>query len=203
ILAENAAGLSVSSQPFRSNAKVKATGDNKEIPNWEIGYIQTVHTYSLESEYEKTIDRWTMNFLPIRDGISKANVPWYNTHTAATTSGSETSESMGDQPGHSVSWDDPRIVNPNSLQKYKRGETFGSWLIARRNTGEIIYLKNIQWGFDNKADVDKTKPVGKRAKNTGTGMNAITSGNGKGAQNPVLSAPIANDEQTRTLVAKP
>lgn len=202
VLAENG-GLSVKSPRYSSNAKVKVTGDNTEIPNWEVGYIQTIFSHNLESEYEKTFERWQYNSFPIRDGVSKANVPWYNTHTAATTSGTEISESMDDTPGYTVAWDDPRVANPNSLQKYKRSFSFGAWLIAKRNSGEIVHLKNIQWGFDFIVNIDKTKAVGGRASNVGTGMNAIASSNGKGTLNPVLTAPIANDEITRTLIAKP
>ena len=202
VLAENG-GLSVKSPTYSSNAKVNVTGDNTEIPNWEVGYIQTIFSHNLESEYEKTFERWQYNSFPIRDGVSKSNVPWYNTHTAATTTGTEISESMDDTPGYTVAWDDPRVANPNSLQKYKRSFSFGAWLIAKRNSGEIIHLKNIQWGFNFIVNVDKTKAIGARASNAGAGMNAITSSNGKGTQDPVLTAPIANEEITRTIVAKP
>lgn len=202
VLAENG-GLSVKSPRYSSDAKVKVTGNNTEIPNWEVGYIQTIFSHNLESEYEKTFERWQYNSFPIRDGVSKSNVPWYNTHTAATTNGTEISESMDDTPGYTVAWDDPRVTNPNSLQKYKRSFSFGAWLIAKRNSGEIIHLKNIQWAFNFIVNVDKTKAVGGRGSNTGAGMNAITSSNGKGTQDPVLTAPIANEEITRTLVAKP
>ena len=201
-LGENAAGLSVSTPPYTSSAKVKVTGDNTEVSKWTIGYIQAVKTYSLESLYEKTRDKWTMNYLPMRDGISKTNIPWYHSKTKATKSGDVISESMYDAPAHTVGWNDRRVVNPNSLEKYTRKETFDAWLIARRNTGEIQYLKNIQWGFDFLVNVDKTKAVGSRATNAGAGMDAITTGNGKGTGTPVLTAPVANDEQTNSLTKR-
>jgi uncharacterized protein DUF4157 len=200
-LTENTTTLKVTSPTYSSSTQVEVNGG--DAADYEIGYIQTMYTNTIESEYEKTFERWEIASLPIRDGFSKSNVPWYSSKTAVPADGATVSESMSDAPDHSANWDDPRIANPNTLMKTTRENTFVAWLIARhRTTGDIVYLRNISWGIDFLVNVDKTKPVGSRASNAGTGMRSPSTGNGKGGSNPNLNAPIANDAYKRKLVSK-
>jgi hypothetical protein len=196
--------VTVGSPTFSSSANVTATGAAAEVTNWDVGYIQTVFAHNLEAEYLQTFDRWQYPTIPVRDGFSDTVVPWYNSGTPITASGTAVSVSMSDNPDHTVTWDDPRITNPNSLVAYRRSFTFGAWLIARRRpTGTVQFLKHIDWGFNFLVNVDRTKPFASRATNAGAGMTTPTSGNGRGTRTPVLTGKVANSTIQRSLVAKP
>ncbi|MDH3976493.1 MAG: DUF4157 domain-containing protein [Deltaproteobacteria bacterium] len=206
-LTENAAGPSIAAPTFRSSGTVSVTGDNAEASKWDVGYIQTVYSpYDIEARYEKSYLRYHKSSLPLRDAIAGTPAPWYYTgsFSPVTGSGTSVSESMNDTPGHRPPWNDPRVTNPNSLERYERNFNVVAWFIARRRTdAQIRHLKNVNWGFNFIVDVDKTKPVGSRATNSGSGMDGISTGNGKGPLTPKLSGTISNNANVRTLVPRP
>ena len=206
-LTESAAGLSIAAPTFRSNGTVKVTGDNDEAKKWDVGYIQTVYSsYDIEAIYEKSYLRYHKSSLPLRDAIAGTPEPWYysSSFSAVTGSGTSVSESMDDTPGHRPSWNDPRVTNPDSLEKYERNFNVVAWLIARRrHDGLIQHLKNANWGFNFIVDVDKTKPVGSRSSNSGRGMDGISTGNGKGPLTPKLTGTISNNANVRTVIPRP
>ena len=196
--------LLVDSPLFQSSARVQSPS-GIDVPNWDIGYIQTATAHSLENRYRHTTEAWRVA-VPIRDSLAGAPAPWYRSDALAPARpGRESAVAMDDHPFHHVAWNDPRTGEQNALIGTTRRFALAAWLIARHRTQQtIMFLKNIVWSLNYVVSVNS---AARTAANTGPGMTAPASGNGQGGTTPVLSGTIYNtalndpSNQARTPVA--
>src|SRR6476661_4023193 len=196
--------LLVDSPLFQSSARVQSPG-GIDVPNWDIGYIQTATAHSLENRYRHTTEAWRVA-VPIRDSLAGTPAPWYRSDAfAPARPGRESAVAMDDHPFHHAAWNDPRTGEENALIGTTRRFALAAWLIARHRTQQtIMFLKNIVWSLNYVVSVNS---AARTAANTGPGMTAPASGDGQGGTTPVLGGTIYNtvlndpSNQTRTPVA--
>lgn len=199
-----AADLLVDSPLFQSSARVQSPG-GIDVPNWDIGYIQTATGHFLENRYRHTTETWRVA-VPIRDSLAGTPAPWYRSDAfTPALPGRESAVAMDDHPFHHAAWNDPRTGERNALIGTTRRFALAAWLIARHRTQQtIMFLKNIVWSLNY---VVTANSAARTAANTGAGMTAPASGNGQGGTTPVLSGTIYNtalndpSNQVRTPVA--
>jgi hypothetical protein len=182
--------LEVDSPLFSASATVEESTGDKEVANWDVGFIQTAASHFVEANYKETILRVNAA-TPARDAVEGTNEPWYRTDSnTPAQAGGKATVSMDDHPGISPPWKDPRTGERDALVGVTRRFGLRAWLIARnRVSAAIVYLKNISWGLDFGVKVDSAK---RKADNTGPGMVAATSGDGRGSANPTLNGTVYN-----------
>ncbi|HZI55928.1 MAG TPA: DUF4157 domain-containing protein, partial [Verrucomicrobiae bacterium] len=189
--------LTVTSPAFISSAGVQGPRGDLTVANWDIGYVQNVTSFLLESRY-----RWNMLqtqvSTPILDSVEGTPAPWYsNSAHRSALAGAPVSVTMTDAPWHDAFWWNPGP--PNTLVQTTRRMAFKAWLIARhRLTSAIVYLKNVVWGFDFVVNVDDSRTPS----NAGAGVTAPTSNNGQGGGTTILGGTVCNTAArgaTRTI----
>ena len=197
---ENSKTLTISAPAFNASAEVQAFGPQDDVQHWSLGFIQSLYEPHFdEVDYGRTVEQCRLVSVPMRDGVTSAVVPWYHKYTRFSDCSGPCKTLMKDTPLIEVSWDDPLLKsNTNSLRGVSRTRTFGTWLIARLwPTGEVAYLKHVEWGFAFSVPIDPAKPVGSRAAKTTVGRLISSSGNGQGPRTPSFDAPIAADRKSR------
>src|SRR5215467_2580321 len=196
--------LLIDSPLFQSSARVQSPG-GVDVPNWDIGYIQTATAHFLENQYRHTTENWRVA-VPLRDALAGTPAPWYRTDALTPArQGRESAVAMDDHPFHHVSWDDPRTGERNALIRTTRRFALAAWLIARHRTQQtIVFLKNIAWSLNYVVNVNS---AARTATNAGPGMTPPATGDGQGGTTPVLGGTIFNtplndpSNRTRTPVA--
>ena len=181
--------LLVDSPLFQSSARVQSPG-GVDVPNWDIGYIQTATAHFLENRYRHTTENWRVA-VPVRDSLAGTPAPWYRTDALTPARpGRESAVAMDDHPFHHASWDDPRTGERNALITTTRRFALAAWLIARHRTQQtIMFLKNIVWSLSYVVNVNS---AARAATNAGPGMTPPATGDGQGGTTPVLSGTIYN-----------
>jgi hypothetical protein len=183
--------LDIESTGFSSKATVHETSGDAEAVNWDVGYIQTAASHSLEVRWHHTVQH-VKAATPVRDAEEGTAPPWYREDSKAPAhAGGATTVAMTDSPSVSLSWNDPRTGESNSLLGVTRQLSVRTWLIARnRVNAAIVYLKNVAWGIKFKVNVDSARRTGT---NTGPGMVAPATGTGKGSGDPSFSDTVYNN----------
>jgi hypothetical protein len=204
----DSAAVVVQSPEYNASGTVEVRGGtDAEASDWEVGFIQTVHSSSRKGDYLDAAGSHNRFFEarlpgPTRDGNPAAGAvePWYDSLNAnAVKSFTATDQSkdvtLWDRPGTGFPWKTPD--GAGTLVKSFNKDLFGTWMIVRqKSSGNITYLNWATWEIDWAATFDfATKSGTSSGGGTRTGQ-----GSGQGSGTPVLTNPVANDAATAGFV---
>jgi hypothetical protein len=168
--------MSASTTPFELNAQVTLTGDRREFPNYEIGYVQTITKSEETFDYVSGHRASFLLPVPVRDGppANFANTvpPWFDSRfngipDAAT--GVATTH-MKDSPSSTAALE----FEPNdALDRMEKHIVFNNWLVARRRDAPLdrfntFFLDGTIIDFRQSADVIKETGTGTFRAGVGT-----------------------------------
>lgn len=133
------------------SADLLVNGPPDEAARWSVGFVQTVNSLERIVEYkhnrsgQEAVWRTYLDG-PHRDGPSGYAGPWYDPSAMKRLDNKDAqraSPSMQDQPGFSWSFDPGHTVTRVSGR-----DSFNTWLIMRRDDGQVRFLRNWSWHVD-------------------------------------------------------
>jgi hypothetical protein len=176
------------------NVAGPASVANTEASNWSVDWIQQMNSFDAQRIYASSVRTDTSSAsppFPLMDCAAQY-APFVTGSLTFTGNNSTVNPFWGDGPHDiNIPWNDPSNGNGNPITKWHFNGSFTTWLVAfRKGSNNYVYLKNIQWGVQNSATINATKPVGQRVSITQS-ANIQSCGDGVGPVNPVLTAPLA------------
>ena len=183
--------------------------------NHQVGWLQTVLTNNRRIRYTHTLTEITV-VLPIRDQIT-GPAPFYEGVTPFTSDGDIKTAHHEDSPYQNATWNDPRpgaTAPPPAVNRQLRqiffSNSFHAWLVVQNIEWEahdpdnsFVFLRNFAWSMELNVTVDTTQPVGNRCTPASNPPTIEALGTGRGAVNPVLTAPYPNLNHTITTNPAP
>ena len=187
--------------------------------NHRVGWLQTVVSNDRRNRYTDTLMTISVT-LPVRDGNPASGadkIPYYDDVVDFTGDGDTEAAHHRDGPGNGAQWTDPRPGAPappppknRQLRQVFFQSGFTAWLAVQNKewgahdlAGSFAYQKNFDWSVHLDLTVDMTKPAGSQCTPKSAPPTIGAMANGKGSVTPVLTATVANNAVTVTVVAAP
>jgi len=178
-----AAGVVTARAPRRAfafDAEVTASGDPAVLPNYEIGFLQTVVADETTVEYVGGQAAHLAVPVPMRDGPPRdlANPPWFMPPLVTPLDASGVGQAhMSDSPGMGMPYEfmipeligrgppSARTERNNVVNRARTRTTFNTWLVARRTDAPLDrfnthFLRGHNVQFDLDVDVIGTRATG-------------------------------------------